>query len=251
MSSSPAGVLELYRALAEAYGPLRWWPARTRFEVIVGAFLTQNTSWKNVEAALRNLRRSGVLNLRGIREIPISELEALVRPSGYFRQKAARLKNFVDFLDSRYDGSLSRLFARPTESLRHELLNLNGVGPETADAILLYAGKKPVFVVDAYATRLLARHSILPSKAKYEEIQNFVHQEFQSLRGSLTEHYNEFHAQIVQVGKEHCGRVAQCAGCPLEKLLNQSPRLRSLEAAKLKSNSNNKSKTQEHYLQSD
>lgn len=221
MSSSPPDVLDIYRALSEAYGPLRWWPARTRFEVIVGAFLTQNTSWKNVEAALRNLRRAGVLNLRGIREIPISELEALVRPSGYFRQKAARLKNFVTFLDRRYGGSLSRLFARPTESLRHELLNLNGIGPETADAILLYAGKKPAFVVDVYARRILARHSIISENSKYEDIRSFVQREFQPLGEPLTRHFNEFHAQVVQLGKEHCGKVAHCAGCPLEELFER------------------------------
>src|SRR5215469_2203861 len=131
-------ILRLYRTLASAYGPLHWWPARTRFEVIVGAFLTQNTSWKNVEQALGNLRKAGILNVDGIRRTSVEELEQLIRPSGYFRQKSARLKTFIIFLDQRYDGSLSRMFAQGVEQLRPELLELNGVGPETADAILLY-----------------------------------------------------------------------------------------------------------------
>jgi endonuclease III related protein len=159
-----------YRTLYTTWGPQHWWPARTRLEVIVGAYLTQNTSWKNVEAALRNLRRAHVLSLGAIRERPVAEIESLVRPAGYFRQKAARLKIFVDFVDRRYAGSLSRLFAQPTAELRAQLLALNGVGPETADSILLYAGQHEVFVVDAYTRRILDRHGILAAKTDYEEV---------------------------------------------------------------------------------
>ena len=203
-----------------AYGPLHWWPARTRFEVIVGAFLTQNTNWKNVELALRNLRGAGILNIKGVRGVVNSELEQLIRPSGYFRQKSARLKTFVAYVDERYGGSLSRMFSKPVEALRDELLRLNGVGPETADAILLYAGKLPVFVVDSYARRIFERHSITSASAGYEEIRNQVESAFKrDGANGLADHFNEFHALIVETGKRHCGSVARCDGCPLQSLL--------------------------------
>ena len=207
--------------LASSYGPLHWWPARTRFEVIVGAFLTQNTSWKNVELALGNLRRAGALNIPAIRSMPTGELEQLVRSSGYFRQKAARLKTFVSYLDGRHGGSLSRMFAQPVSQLRSELLALNGVGPETADTILLYAGKLPVFVVDAYTKRLFERHAIVPAGSSYEELRAQVESAFSSFtpKTELAEHYNALHALIVQVGKDHCGKIAKCEGCPLRPLL--------------------------------
>lgn len=214
-------ITQIYRALARHYGPLHWWPAQTRFEVIVGAFLTQNTSWNNVELALKNLRRTGVLNISGIREIALADLEQLVRPSGYYRQKAARLKMFVSYVDERYEGSLNRMFAQPVDVLRTELLSQNGIGPETADAILLYAGKLPVFVVDAYTKRIFERHGITETGAKYEQVRSQVEtalaSNFPALQ--LADHYNELHALIVQVGKDHCGRVAQCEGCALQSLL--------------------------------
>ena len=163
-----------YRALFQAWGPQNWWPARSRFEVIVGAYLTQNTAWTNVEKALANLRAARVLSIKGIRQVPLAELERLIRPSGYFRQKAHRLKTFVAFLDRQYGGSLTKMFARPTPELREELLRLNGVGPETADSILLYAGNHPVFVVDTYTRRILARHEILADDASYEDIRKLL-----------------------------------------------------------------------------
>ena len=227
--SSSRQIRRIYRALARTYGPLHWWPARTRFEVIVGAFLTQNTSWKNVEHALRNLRRDGLLNIAGLRRTPLHKLEQLVRPSGYFRQKAARLKTFIAYLDTHYGGSLSRMFAQPIPRLRAELLALNGVGPETADAILLYAGKLPVFVVDAYTKRMFERHGITSAGAKYEQVRSQVETAFSSLdAGSqLAHHYNEFHALIVQVGKDYCGKVANCQRCALRRLL---PEVKSAES---------------------
>ncbi|HWC16882.1 MAG TPA: endonuclease III domain-containing protein [Terriglobales bacterium] len=227
--SSATQIRRIYRKLAQTYGPLHWWPARTRFEVIVGAFLTQNTSWKNVEHALRNLRRAKVLNIAGIRNIAVDELEQLVRPSGYFRQKAARLKTFVSYLDRHNGGSLSRMFARPLTSLRSELLALNGVGPETADAILLYAGKLPVFVVDAYTKRLFERHGIASSTAKYEQLRAEVESAFSSSTGKseLADHFNELHALIVQVGKDYCGRTAKCDRCPLQPLLARATAFKS------------------------
>ena len=187
----------------------------------MGAILTQNTSWKNVEHALRNLRRAGVLNIAGLRRTPLNELGLWIRPSGYFRQKSARLKTFIAYLDERHSGSLSRMFAQPMEQLRAELLALNGVGPETADAILLYAGKLPVFVVDAYTKRIFERHGITSARATYDEVQNQVETAFASLGSTsrLADHYNEFHALLVQVGKDYCGTIANCQGCALKRLL--------------------------------
>src|SRR5947209_9184487 len=163
-------IRQYYSALYAAWGPQHWWPAETRFEVILGAYLTQNTAWTNVERALTNLRAAHLMSVEGIRSVNLRRLQRLIRPSGYFRQKAARLKTFVAFLDQRYGGSLDQLFLQPTATLREELLGLNGVGPETADSILLYAGNHPVFVVDAYTRRILDRHGILPATAPYEEI---------------------------------------------------------------------------------
>jgi len=159
-----------YQALFSAWGRQHWWPAQSRFEVIIGAYLTQNTAWTNVEKAMGNLRKARLLTGAGIRQTPQARLEQLIRPSGYFRQKAQRLKTFVGFLDTRYGGSLQRMFARPTAELREELLALNGVGPETADSILLYAGNHPVFVVDAYTRRIFERHGMVSSAATYDEV---------------------------------------------------------------------------------
>ena len=161
-----------FQALYDAWGQQHWWPAQSRFEVIVGAYLTQNTAWTNVERALDSLRKAHQLSLCGIRRTPLPKLEKLVRSAGYFRQKARRLKTFVRFLDERYRGSLARMFAEPTEKLREELLALNGVGPETADSILLYAGNHPVFVVDAYTRRILQRHGLIPDKVSYDDIRH-------------------------------------------------------------------------------
>jgi endonuclease III related protein len=217
-----------YQALSRAYGAQRWWPAHTRFEVIVGAFLTQNTAWNNVEKALRNLRRAGILSVAGIRRIPLLTLEQLVRPSGYFRQKAGRLKGFVEFLDREYGGSLQRMFSQTTATLREELLSLNGVGPETADAILLYAGKHPVFVVDAYARRVLDRHRITRFSSGYDEIRNLFETALAAPaatngRAESAAIFNQTHALIVQVGKNHCRKEASCEGCPLERFLPKGP----------------------------
>lgn len=241
-----------YAALYQAWGPQHWWPADTRFEVIVGAYLTQNTAWTNAERALTRLRAEGLLTVEGIRNTPSSKLHRLIRPSGYFRQKAKRLKTFVAFLDARYDGSLDNLLSQPTEILREELLGLNGVGPETADSILLYAGNHPVFVVDAYTRRILDRHGILPAKTDYEEIRQLFQQALAPVaqaqqvnsavaaplesgfrgaahrpsamstarRTALVQVYNEMHGLIVGVGKNHCGKSQpKCDQCPLQPFL--------------------------------
>jgi endonuclease III related protein len=233
-------VRRYYRTLLKAWGVQDWWPARSRFEVIVGAFLTQNTAWANVERALGQLRRAGKLSVAGVRELPEGELARLVRSSGYFRQKAKRLKNFVACLDKSYGGSLRRMLAQPTGRLREELLGLNGVGPETADSILLYAGGHPVFVVDTYTRRVLERHGVISGEAKYEEIRALVEgavrgeaapkagrspeaerPKFEVAEAATSAKvFNEYHALFVQLGKRHCLKAeAKCAGCPLEAYL--------------------------------
>jgi endonuclease III related protein len=237
-------ILSYYRALLSHWGPQNWWPAQSRFEVIVGAYLTQNTNWSNVEKAVANLRRARLLSVKGIREVPLGKLEQLIRPSGYFRQKALKLKTFVSFLDSCYSGSLDRVFSQPVEKLRAELLSLHGVGPETADSILLYAGNHPVFVVDAYTRRVLERHGIITAKTRYDDIRLLIEQavsnaEPESLtvdqhgadsrhpvsrmsrmsRPELAQHYNELHALIVRAGNLYCRRTPKCEGCPLRKFL--------------------------------
>jgi endonuclease-3 related protein len=234
----------MYSALARAWGRQHWWPAQSRFEVIVGAFLTQNTSWTNVELAMRQLRSARVLNLAGIRKIPLGRLEQLVRSSGYFRQKAMRLKNFVSFLDETYGGSLTRMFAQPTSALREQLLSLNGVGPETADSILLYAGQHPSFVVDAYTKRIASRHGILPDTAGYEDLRELFQRGLAVVepseeaaeqtgaashkpsrmslasRSPLAQVYNEMHGLLVGVGKRYCLKsMPKCEACPLSPLL--------------------------------
>jgi endonuclease III related protein len=256
-------ILQYYDALYRAWGAQHWWPAETQFEVIVGAYLTQNTAWTNVELALANLRRTNLLNVDGIRKIPLARLERLIRPSGYFRQKAKRLKTFVAFLDEKYGGSLDHLFAQPTEKLRDELLRLNGVGPETADSILLYAGNHPVFVVDAYTRRILDRHAILSEETNYEETRELlqramspaVHEQERkpssveaqlpsgirgaahppstmstATRTALVQVYNEMHGLIVGVGKNYCRKTKPaCEQCPLREFLPKGHELSGLE----------------------
>ncbi len=243
-----AQIRTFYETLFAAWGRQHWWPARTRIEVIAGAILTQNTAWTNVERALASLRRTRVLSLKGLRRTPEEQLAQLVRSSGYFRQKARRLKNFVSFLDERYGGSLDRMFAASTQDLRQELLALNGIGPETADSILLYAGNHPVFVVDAYTRRIVERHEILPATAKYDEIRALFERALRKCpagsgqgpdqrrgpegschspspmstckRAPLVQVFNEMHGLIVGVGKNYClKRKPLCEACPLGPFL--------------------------------
>ncbi len=241
-----------FRTLYWAWGRQHWWPAHSTFEVIVGAYLTQNTSWTNVELALASLRQGGVLSVAGIRRTPLSRLEKLIRSAGYFRQKAKRLKLFVAFLDDRYAGSLPRMFAEPTAKLRDELLALNGVGPETADSILLYGGNQAAFVVDAYTRRILERHQLVEAGASYAEIRELFEVALKPLAGealecdsecspsaavprgschppsrmstarreSLVQVFNEMHGLIVGVGKNFCKKSQpECERCPLQKFL--------------------------------
>jgi endonuclease III related protein len=213
--SSPA-LQEYYEALFTAHGPQHWWPGRMAFEIIVGAILTQNTSWTNVEAAIRNLRREKLLTPRAIETVAFARLARLIRSSGYFRQKAKKLKCFVRFLRAEYGGSLRKMFGTPTPALREKLLAVHGIGPETADSILLYAGKHPVFVVDAYTRRLLERHQLATPAHRYDEIREL----FERSLSSDAALYNEFHALIVRTGKEYCRtRNPRCNECPLHSFL--------------------------------
>lgn len=213
----------MYDGLVEHFGPQQWWPARTAFEVVVGAYLTQNTAWTGVERSIANLEAAGVLSVAGLRAVPEDGLRALIRPSGFMLRKAAALKAFVGLLDAEYHGEMDFLrrdaLASPP-AVRRRLLELPGVGPETADAILLYACDVPAMVVDEYLRRIVVRHGLIPENAKYHRIQSLAEQAFSPDRApenseDLTRHYNEFHALVVQIGKLYCGRVAHCEDCPL------------------------------------
>jgi endonuclease III related protein len=209
---------EYYNSLFTAFGPQHWWPGKTQFEVIVGAILTQNTSWTNVERAIGNLRSEGLLSPIAIERAPLGQIESLIRPSGYFRQKARKMKAFCGFLRAEYHGSLKRMFDTPTIVLRGKLLSVFGIGPETADSILLYAGGHSVFVVDAYTKRMLARHGWAHEEAKYEDVRWMVERQFPG----DTERFNEFHALIVNAGKNFCRpQEPLCAECPLGRYLEE------------------------------
>jgi endonuclease-3 related protein len=208
-----------FETLRASLGPQHWWPARTPFEVIVGAILTQNTNWTNVERAINNLRREKLLTPAAMARVNLRHLERLVRSSGYFRQKARKLKEFVHFLRCEYGGSLARMFRTPTEQLRERLLAVHGIGPETADSILLYAGGHRVFVVDAYTKRILARHGLAHEKTGYEEVRTL----FESSLPRDAALYNEFHGLIVNVGKNWCRtRNPRCECCPLQQFLPEN-----------------------------
>jgi endonuclease-3 related protein len=206
---------EAYDRLLAAFGPQHWWPGQTRFEIVVGAVLTQNTAWKNVELAIENLREAGLLEPRKLLDAGAEELAELIRPSGYYRLKAQRLRNLVRLIVERYDGSLEAMFARPLDELREELLGVNGIGPETADSILLYAGNRPTFVVDAYTARVLKRHGWIEAEADYYAIKEHFEQNLEA-DAAL---FNEYHALIVRLGKDYCRKQPRCEGCPLEPML--------------------------------
>ncbi|MBF0328073.1 MAG: endonuclease III domain-containing protein [Nitrospirae bacterium] len=214
-------LLKIYHKLCSFYGPQNWWPGDTPFEVAVGAILTQNTNWTNVEKAIRNLKAAGMLSARTMHALPIEKLAGLIRPAGYFNIKAQRLRCFLDFFMTQYDGSMKRMQKKTTGLLREELLAVKGIGPETADSILLYALEKPSFVIDAYTKRVLSRHGILEYKASYDEYQQLFHQ---GLNQNL-QLYNEFHALFVMTGKDYCKPKPRCESCPLKdiKLFRAAP----------------------------
>ena len=207
-------IREAYRRLYKRFGPQHWWPGETKFEIIVGAILTQNTNWSNVTKAIENLKKAGVLSPEKLYRIPVKKLSSLIKPAGYFNVKARRLKSFMDFFFKEYQGKVIKMSREDGPALRRKLLNVHGIGPETADSILLYACDKPAFVVDAYTKRIFYRHNIVESAADYHRLQKMI-----------TDHlkedvplFNEYHALIVRVGKDFCKPTPRCAQCPLNDL---------------------------------
>jgi len=205
---------EIYQLLYDAFGPQHWWPGETRFEIITGAILTQNTSWANVEKAITNLKSANRLTPEKLHHLDLAQLAQLIRPAGYYNIKAKRLKNFIDWLFENYQGELTNLESIDTDQLRAELLAIKGVGRETADSILLYAFDRPIFVVDAYTARIVFRHGLIGPDADYEQLREL----FESSLPADTQLFNEYHALLVRAGKEFCRPKARCPHCPLQKL---------------------------------
>jgi len=205
---------QIYHALYECFGELNWWPADTPFEVIIGAILTQNTAWKNVVKAIDNLKEAGLLTPNGLSNVDMEKLAFLIRPSGYYRLKAQRLKAFVHYLYNECSGNVENLFHGSTWQIRDRLLRIKGVGEETADCILLYAGGRPIFVVDAYTRRILERHKLIQAKASYAEIQAL----FMTNLPHSTALYNAYHALLVNTGKMFCTTKSLCEKCPLNNI---------------------------------
>ncbi|HEV2417750.1 MAG TPA: endonuclease III domain-containing protein [Terriglobia bacterium] len=228
---APIGTLrDYFQSLLQGFGPQGWWPARTRLEVILGAILTQNTTWRNASLALDQVRKHGLLRMENLRKASLPELERHVRQAGFYRQKAATILSFIGCLNRDCRGSLDTLFSMPSDDLRRYLLDIKGLGPETADAILLYAGRKPYFVADAYTRRILSRHGWLPANATYEAAQELLHQQLP--RDSRL--FNEFHALLVEAGKRYCTRrEPACSECPLREYLATGSRAAPGELAAL------------------
>ena len=205
-------LLEIFHLLLARYGPLHWWPAESPFEVCVGAVLTQNTNWGNVERAVAGLKEEGLLSPAALRDVDLERLAVVIRSAGFFNIKSARLKDFVLWLFSRHEGSLERMFSGDWRKLRSELLAVRGIGPETCDSILLYAGNKPSFVVDAYTRRLFSRLGLIPVAAVYEDIRAM----FMDNLSADVELFNEYHALIVEHCKRCCRTKPRCSDCPLQ-----------------------------------
>jgi endonuclease-3 related protein len=205
-----------YDKMLAAFGPQHWWPGDSPFEIMVGAVLVQNTAWLNVQRAIANLRDANVMNPRKMYALAPAELAELIRPAGYYQVKARRLRNLLKVVVEEFDGSLDAMFRTESFTLRETLLAIHGIGPETADAILLYAGGMPTFVADTYAHRILARHGWIDYAATYHDIKEFFERDLPA----ETQLYNEYHALLVRVGKEFCRRsIPQCETCPLAELL--------------------------------
>ena len=215
-------LLDIYQCLYHFYGPLNWWPGDSPLEVMVGAILTQNTNWKNVQKALYQLKKEKLLDIDILHHISEKELSQYIVPCGYYQVKARRLKNFIHFFYQKYEGSVKKMFSVDWQPLRVELLSINGIGPETADSILLYAGEKPTFVVDAYTRRIFGRHQWIPRSESYQYFQEIF---INNLPSNLNL-YREFHAQIVMVGKQFCKKAnPDCKACPLYSFVRNNKRL--------------------------
>ena len=210
---------DAYERLLAAFGRQHWWPGDSCFEIMIGAVLVQNTAWRNVERAIANLREADAMEPLALYKLPAAELAELIRPAGYYQVKTRRLRNLLQYVVERHNGSLDAMFSCRLATLREELLAINGIGPETADAILLYAGGLPTFVVDTYTHRVLARHGWIGYEATYDEIKDY----FESALPADAALYNEYHALLVRVGKDFCKRAApNCESCPLAPLLPES-----------------------------
>lgn len=205
------GILEVYHRLLSHFGPQGWWPGETEFEIMVGAILTQNTSWKNVEKSISALKERGLLDPKNLYQVPVKRLSNIIRSSGFFKVKAERLSYLIKYLMERYKGDIERMKRVDTGKLRRELLGIKGIGPETADSILLYAFDRPVFVVDAYTRRVFSRHRYFEEGKNYEEIKKF----FTKNLPVDSKTYNEYHALIVRVAKRYCRKKPLCRECPL------------------------------------
>jgi endonuclease-3 related protein len=212
-------LMEMFDLLLNHFGPQEWWPAETKLEVMVGAVLTQNTNWKNVEKAIENLKKRGLLSVDSLSSMSVEDLAQEIRPAGYYNIKAARLKNLIGFIVEHYKGDLSVFFDLDTQTLRECLMSVKGIGPETADSILLYAARRPVFVVDAYTHRILRRHGMSEEQESYGELQEL----FMDNLPDDPVLFNEFHALIVQTGKSYCRRNPLCGSCPLEHWEKRDP----------------------------
>jgi endonuclease-3 related protein len=206
-----ASLLSIYYALLGHFGSQHWWPAESRFEVIIGAILTQNTAWQNVERVIENLKKEGILTPEGIFHAPEEKLQTLLKPAGYFRIKTKRLKHFINFLFEEHSGNLTSLRGLPKDRLREQLLNVNGIGPETADSIVLYATDKLSFVVDAYTKRIFSRLGVIETNTSYAGIKEY----FEKNLPRDLKIYKEFHALIVKLGKIYCKAKPLCNDCPI------------------------------------
>lgn len=212
-------LLSYFETMLAELGPSRWWPGETPFEVSIGAILTQNTAWGNVEKAIANLRAHDLLDPLILSRLPQAVLEELIRPAGFFRVKALRIRHFLAFLDRSCGMDMNRLRLADMEKTRAELLEISGIGPETADSILLYALNMPSFVVDAYTHRILNRHMLIPHDIGYEELRDF----FMDVLPADVALFNEFHALIVRTGKTWCAKKqGRCTACPLASFLEET-----------------------------
>lgn len=206
-------LLNIFRTLLSSFGKRNWWPGETELEIIVGAILTQNTSWKNVEKAINNMKAQGVLDVDSLNTITKDQLGEIIKPSGFYNQKSSRLKLFINVLHEKFNKSIHNLKYYDTNDLRNLLLGISGIGPETADSILLYALNRPVFVVDAYTKRFLKNHRLYDGNEKYDDVQQF----FMTNLPLDTYLFNEFHALIVCLCQNYCKKVPDCGLCPLKK----------------------------------
>lgn len=211
MAATKKTLMEGFERMHARFGPRHWWPGETPFEVMVGAILTQNTNWLNASRAIANLKSQRLLDPQKLLDLHPATLAKLIRPAGYYRVKAGRLRHFIAYFVEAYGGKVKRMAAEPTGKLREELLAVKGIGPETADSILLYALEKPAFVIDAYTRRILSRHALCAEDETYDDLQAI----FTDRLPAEVELYNEYHALVVETAKEYCRTSPRCDGCPL------------------------------------